>query len=148
MIRVRGRKFTHAGEVLQRKLRFGRQHSNAALPKVNTSPAPLAVFSTNAREEAAMNSETSDIKSMNGISSAGATTGLGGNGSANVVHRVAQKAHETVDRLEQTVATGSEKVMTMQEEYGSYAREQIKAHPLSTVAGAFALGLLLGKILR
>lgn len=94
-----------------------------------------------------MNSETSDINSMNSISSTG-TSGLGGNGSGNVVHRVAQKAHETVDRLEQTVATGSEKVMTMQEEYGSYAREQIKAHPLSTVAGAFALGLLLGKILR
>lgn len=95
-----------------------------------------------------MNSETSDINSMNSINSVGATTGLGSNGSAKVVHRVAQKAHETVDRLEQTVATGSEKVMTMQEEYGSYAREQIKAHPLSTVAGAFALGLLLGKILR
>lgn len=89
-----------------------------------------------------MNRETSEsITSMNGP---GATTGL----NANVVHRVAQKAHETVDKLEQTVSTGSEKVMTMQEEYGTYAREQIKRHPLSTVAGAFALGLLLGKILR
>ena len=92
-----------------------------------------------------MNSETSDsISSMNTTG----TPGLNGNGNANVVHRVAQKAHETVDRLEQSVATGSERVMSMQEEYGSYAREQIKAHPLSTVAGAFALGLLLGKILR
>lgn len=90
-----------------------------------------------------MNSETSDsgITTMNGP---GATGGLNG----GVVHRVAQKAHETVDKLEQSVSTGSERVMTMQEEYGSYAREQIKAHPLSTVAGAFALGLLLGKILR
>jgi ElaB/YqjD/DUF883 family membrane-anchored ribosome-binding protein len=92
-----------------------------------------------------MNTETSDsITSMNTTG----TAGLNGNGSANVVHRVAQKAHETVDRLEQSVATGSERVMSMQEEYGSYAREQIKSHPLSTVAGAFALGLLLGKILR
>jgi len=89
-----------------------------------------------------MNSETSDsITSMNGP---GATAGMNG----NVVHRVAQKAHQTVDKLEQSVSTGSEKVMTMQEEYGTYAREQIKMHPLSTVAGAFALGLLLGKILR
>jgi ElaB/YqjD/DUF883 family membrane-anchored ribosome-binding protein len=96
-----------------------------------------------------MNSETSDsISSMNSMNTTGGNTGLNGNGNANVVHRVAQKAHETVDRLEQSVATGSERVMTMQEEYGSYAREQIKAHPLSTVAGAFALGLLLGKILR
>ena len=97
-----------------------------------------------------MNSDTSDtgmssldsgMPSMNGP---GATSGLNG----GVVHRVAQKAHETVDRLEQTMTTGSDRVMTMQEEYGSYAREQIKMHPLSTVAGAFALGLLLGKILR
>jgi ElaB/YqjD/DUF883 family membrane-anchored ribosome-binding protein len=92
-----------------------------------------------------MNTETSDssITSMNGP---GASATL--NGNANVVHRVAQKAHQTVDKLEQSVATGSERVMSMQEEYGSYAREQIKAHPISTVAGAFALGLLLGKILR
>lgn len=89
-----------------------------------------------------MNSETSE--SITGMNGPGATTGLNG----TVVHRVARKAHETVDKLEQTVSTGSEKVMTMQEEYGSYAREQIKMHPLSTVAGAFALGLLLGKILR
>ena len=91
-----------------------------------------------------MNTETSEsITSMNGP---GATASL--NGAGNVVHRVAQKAHETVDKLEHTVATGSERVISIQEEYGSYAREQIKAHPLSTVAGAFALGLLLGKILR
>lgn len=92
-----------------------------------------------------MNSETTEsgMTSMN-MNGPGATTGLNG----NVVHRVAQRAHETVDKLEQTVNTGSERMMTMQEEYGSYAREQIKAHPLSTVAGAFALGLLLGKILR
>jgi len=87
-----------------------------------------------------MNTETSEsISNMNGPG------GLNGN---NVVHRVAQKAHETVDKLEQTVSTGSDKVMTMQEEYGAYAREQIKMHPLTTVAGAFGLGLLLGKILR
>ena len=87
-----------------------------------------------------MNETSDSITNMNGPGAAGL--------NGNVVHRVAQKAHETVDRLEHTVATGSEKVMTMQEEYGSYAREQLKMHPLSTVAGAFALGLLLGKILR
>lgn len=90
-----------------------------------------------------MNSETSEsFSTMNPMN--GPDTGLNG----NVVHRVAQKAHETVDKLEQSVSTGSEKVMSMQEEYGAYAREQIKLHPLSTVAGAFALGLVLGKILR
>ncbi|MEO5670090.1 MAG: hypothetical protein ABIR26_05285 [Ramlibacter sp.] len=87
-----------------------------------------------------MNTETIE----NTLSSPTATSTLNG----NVVHRVAQKAHQTVDKLEQTVATGSDKVMTMQEEYGSYAREHIKAHPLSTVAGAFAVGFVLAKILR
>jgi len=97
-----------------------------------------------------MNSDTSDTgmptmdTSMPSMNGPGATGGLNG----GVVHRVAQKAHETVDKLEQSVSTGSDRVMTMQEEYGSYAREQIRTHPLSTVAGAFALGLLLGKILR
>ncbi|ROZ69681.1 hypothetical protein [Ramlibacter sp. WS9] len=91
-----------------------------------------------------MNTETSD--SMTSMNGPGVTATL--NGNANVVHRVAQKAHETVDKLEHTVATGSERVMSMQEEYGSYAREHIKAHPLSTVAGAFVVGMLLGKILR
>lgn len=97
-----------------------------------------------------MNSETSDsIDSINSMTTPMNGAGTAGSGlNGGVVHRVAQKAHETVDKLEQTMATGSDRVMTMQEEYGSYAREQIKAHPLSTVAGAFALGLLLGKILR
>ncbi|MGZ5196243.1 MAG: hypothetical protein ACXWB8_12465 [Ramlibacter sp.] len=91
-----------------------------------------------------MNTETSEsITSMNGP---GLSTGL--NGTSAAVHRVAQKAHEAVDKLEQTVSTGSERVMSMQEEYGAYARDQIKANPIATVAGAFALGLLLGKILR
>jgi ElaB/YqjD/DUF883 family membrane-anchored ribosome-binding protein len=90
-----------------------------------------------------MNTETSETS----VSLGG--PGLNGsNGGNGTIHRVAQKAHDTVDRLEQSVSTGSDKVMSMQEEYGSYAREQIKAHPLSTVAGAFVFGLLLGKILR
>jgi ElaB/YqjD/DUF883 family membrane-anchored ribosome-binding protein len=86
-----------------------------------------------------MNETSDSITSMNGPG----VTGM----DDNVVRRVAQKAHETVDKLEQTVSTGSERMMTMQEEYGSYAREQIRMRPLSTVAGAFVVGLLLGKIL-
>jgi len=95
-----------------------------------------------------MNSETAE--SMTGMTGSTPANGLNGNvnGAPAVVHRVAQKAHETVDKLEQTVTAGSDRVMSIQEEYGSYAREQIRTHPLSTVAGAFALGLLLGKILR
>ncbi|MBG9390301.1 hypothetical protein [Caenimonas aquaedulcis] len=85
---------------------------------------------------------------MNETIDSGLTTNNSNGLNGNVVNRVAQKAHETVDKLEQTVSAGSDRVLSMQEEYGKYAREQIKANPLSTVAGAFALGLLLGKILR
>jgi ElaB/YqjD/DUF883 family membrane-anchored ribosome-binding protein len=92
-----------------------------------------------------MNTETSEsITSMNGP---GVSTGLNGTSATNTVHRVAQKAHEAVDKLEQTVSTGSERVMSMQEEYGAYARDQIKANPIATVAGAFVIGLLLGRIM-
>ncbi|MES3001429.1 MAG: hypothetical protein V4787_12120 [Pseudomonadota bacterium] len=95
-----------------------------------------------------MNSETSTSTGGMTTSSTG-TAGLNGtSGTSGTINRVAQKAHETVDKLEQTVAASSDRVMSMQEEYGSYARDHIKAHPLSTVAGAFAIGLLLGKILR
>lgn len=89
-----------------------------------------------------MNSETMDSSSV--------TTGstLNGTGTnANVVKRVAQKAHEAVDKLEQTVNSGSEKVTGWQEEYGGQAREQIKANPLTAVGIAFAAGILFSRIL-
>ena len=94
-----------------------------------------------------MNSETSDsITSMNGPSG---STGLNGvAGHEGTVRRVAQKAHEAVDKLEQTLGSSSEKVMGWQQEYGEMAREQVRANPLAVVAGAFAIGWLLGKITR
>ena len=92
-----------------------------------------------------MNSETSDsITSMNGPS--GST--LNGTGTPGTVHRVAQKAHETVDRLEQTLGTSTETVMGWQQEYGEMAREQVRANPLAVVAGAFAVGYLFAKLTR
>lgn len=95
-----------------------------------------------------MNSETTEsITSMNvsgGTTSLNGTTGTG-NGT---VHRVAQKAHQTVDKLEQTLGTGSERVMDWQQEYGEMAREQVKANPLTVVAGAFAVGFLFAKLMR
>jgi ElaB/YqjD/DUF883 family membrane-anchored ribosome-binding protein len=64
------------------------------------------------------------------------------------VRRVAQKAHETVDKLEQTLGSGTERVMNWQQEYGDMAREQVRANPLAVVAGAFAIGFLFAKLLR
>ncbi|NPC55374.1 hypothetical protein [Caenimonas soli] len=93
-----------------------------------------------------MNSETSDsITSMNGPSG---STSLNGVGNEGTVRRVAQKAHEAVDKLEQTLGSSSEKVMSWQHEYGDMAREHVRANPLAVVAGAFAIGWLLAKITR
>jgi ElaB/YqjD/DUF883 family membrane-anchored ribosome-binding protein len=91
-----------------------------------------------------MNSETSDsITSMNGPS------GSSLNGTSDgTVRRVAQKAHQAVDKLEQTLGSSSERVMGWQQEYGEMAREQIRANPLAVVAGAFAIGYLFAKITR
>ena len=91
-----------------------------------------------------MNSETSEtISSMNS-----GTTGLNGTGAPGTVQRVAQKAHEAVDKIEQTIGTSSEKVMGWQQEYGEMAREQVRANPLTVVAGAFAVGFLFAKLMR
>jgi len=90
---------------------------------------------------------TENISGMNGPSG---STGLNGVGSPapGTVHKVAQKAHEAVDKLEQTLGSSSETVMGWQQEYGEMAREQVRANPLAVVAGAFAVGFLFAKLMR
>lgn len=95
-----------------------------------------------------MNSETSDsISSMN-TSSMGGSSGLNGAGTEGTVRRVAQKAHDAVDTLADTINTSSEKVLNWHQEYGEMAREQVRANPLAVVAGAFVIGFMLAKITR
>ena len=96
-----------------------------------------------------MNSETSDnLGSMSTTGTTGTANMNGTSGAKPQVQRVAQKAHETVDRLEQTLTSSADRVMGWQEEYGEMAREQIRANPLAVVAGAFAVGYLFAKITR
>ena len=66
-----------------------------------------------------MNSETSE--SMSSVNTAMGSGGLNGSGNESTVRRVAQKAHEAVDRLEQTIGSSGEKVMGWQQEYGEMA---------------------------
>jgi ElaB/YqjD/DUF883 family membrane-anchored ribosome-binding protein len=73
---------------------------------------------------------------------------MGGNGSENTVHRFAQKVHEAVDTLEQKIGYSSDRVLSMQEEYGEAAREQVRANPLAAVGVAFAAGFILAKLFR
>ncbi|HWJ93340.1 MAG TPA: hypothetical protein VNT33_01355 [Telluria sp.] len=94
-----------------------------------------------------MNSETSDNMTSMNQSSLGGTTGLNGAGEGTV-RRVAQKAHEAVDTLADTIGQSSEKVMNWHQEYGDMAREQVRANPLAVVAGAFVIGFVLAKLTR
>jgi hypothetical protein len=85
---------------------------------------------------------------LSGSSSMAGGTGMNSSAGAPQVQRVAQRAHETVDRLEQSLSSGAEKMMGWHQEYGELAREQIRANPLAVVAGAFAVGYLFAKITR
>jgi len=91
-----------------------------------------------------MNSESDSITSMNGPSGSSGLNGV----ADGTVRRVAQRAHEAVDKLEQTLGSSSERVMGLQQQYGDMAREQVRENPLAVVAGAFAVGWLLGKLTR
>ena len=70
------------------------------------------------------------------------------NGDVNRVRKVAQTLHEAVDTLEQKIGTSSDKVMSLQQEYGDMAREQVRANPLAALGVAFAAGFVIAKILR
>jgi ElaB/YqjD/DUF883 family membrane-anchored ribosome-binding protein len=97
-----------------------------------------------------MNTETMDSTNSLGPTGQG-TSGLNGQTNANAqaqVQRVADKAHAAVDTVAQSISSGTDRMMTWQQEYGELARDQIRENPLMVVAGAFALGYVLAKITR
>lgn len=83
---------------------------------------------------------------MNNETASSTTATLNGNTASSTVHRVAQKAHEAVDKIEQTVGAGSEKVVSLQQEYGDACREHVRGSPLVSVAAAFGAGILFSKL--
>lgn len=89
-----------------------------------------------------MNIETSESPFPTATSTGSANL----NGGDGTVRRVAQKAHEAVDKLEQTLGSSSEKVMGLHEEYSEVAREQVRANPLMAVGAAFAVGVIFSKL--
>ncbi|AEG92260.1 DUF883 family protein [Ramlibacter tataouinensis] len=93
-----------------------------------------------------MNTETSESPFPTSSSANGVGGGLNGGANAGTVQRMAQKAHEAVDKLEQTIGSGSETVMGWQQEYGEMAREQVKSNPLAAVGIAFGVGILFSKL--
>jgi len=97
-----------------------------------------------------MNAETATnpfpTSADTGQSGTGSAPGL--NGDVNRVRKMAQSLHEAVDTLEQKLGTSSDKMMSLQQEYGDMAREQVRANPLAALGVAFAAGYVLAKILR
>lgn len=78
-----------------------------------------------------------------------ASNGSGGlNGDVNRVRKMAQTLHEAVDSLEQKIGMSSDKMMSLQQEYGDMAREQVRANPLAALGIAFAAGFVIARILR
>ena len=95
-----------------------------------------------------MNGETSQNPFPTSADESAASSTNGLNGDANRVRRMAQSLHEAVDSLEQRIGSSSERVMGMQEEYGSMAREHVRANPLAALGVAFAAGFVIARILR
>ena len=97
-----------------------------------------------------MNAETSTTNPFpTSTDTTAGGTGAGGlNGEASRVRRMAQSLHEAVDSLEQKIGVSSDRMMSLQQEYGDMAREQVKANPLAALGVAFVAGFVLGKVFR
>jgi ElaB/YqjD/DUF883 family membrane-anchored ribosome-binding protein len=96
-----------------------------------------------------MNAETATNPFPTSADQGQSSNGSNGlNGDVNRVRKVAQTLHEAVDTLEQKIGTSSDKVMSLQQEYGDMAREQVRANPLAALGVAFAAGFVIAKILR
>ncbi|TFZ07769.1 hypothetical protein [Ramlibacter humi] len=91
-----------------------------------------------------MNSETSTSPLPASASTGGSNAGA--DSVDGTVRRVAQRAHDTVDRLEQTVSAGSDRLMDWHEEYGGMAREQVRENPLAAVGVSFLAGIVFAKL--
>jgi hypothetical protein len=109
----------------------------------------LPEFSTSHTERGPMNAETSTQNPFPTSSDTSGGSGGGGlNGEASRVRRMAQTLHEAVDSLEQKLGSSSDRMMGLQEEYGSMARDQVRANPLAALGVAFAAGFIVARILR
>ena len=101
------------------------------------SETPTSPFPTTA---------TTDGSASTGGSNMGGTDMRAMGSESGRVHKMAQSAHEAVDRLEQTLSSGSDRVMGWQEEYGEMTREQVRENPLAALGVAFAVGIIFSKL--
>jgi ElaB/YqjD/DUF883 family membrane-anchored ribosome-binding protein len=95
-----------------------------------------------------MNAETSTNPFPTSADQGQSNGANGLNGDVNRVRKVAQTLHEAVDTLEQKIGMSGDKMMSLQQEYGDMAREQVRANPLAALGVAFAAGFVIAKIFR
>lgn len=113
----------------------------------SSSDSPFPASSGTTGSSGGLGSSGSATGGMTGAGlSASASLDEAADAAHGTVRRMAQKAHEAVDRLEETLGSGSERVMDWQQEYGDMAREQVRSNPLAAVGMAFLAGLLFGKL--
>lgn len=85
---------------------------------------------------------------------------------SDMVHRAAEGAHDTIDRLEAQAAPAAEKLREQLDSTGEMlharadqlrqtgrewregVRSSVREHPLTTIAAALALGVLLARLSR
>lgn len=124
--------------------------------KDSTFPTSSSTTSSSNPTSSGLSSSTGGLSSggsggySSGSSSSGSLSGgssmSGGTNSDGTVHRVAQAAHQAVDKLEQTLGSSGDRVMSMQQEYGEMARDHVKAKPLQSIGIAFAAGVVFSKL--
>lgn len=95
-----------------------------------------------------------------GSTADGSGSGNPGNGSAaSAAHprldKVVSSAHEAVDSAAESMAQAAEtlrnkadRLSEMEKEYAEACRASVREHPLSYLAGALLLGVLVGRLSR
>ena len=102
-------------------------------------------------------SYSSDTASTAGGNGGGTTNnGAGGDSAAQQrFERVVSGAHEAVDSAAESMAQAAETLRAkanrlgeMEKEYAEACRTSVREHPLSYLAGAVLLGVLIGRLSR
>lgn len=94
---------------------------------------------------------TTDINTPHGVTSnesRPSTAPSSPQESADIVHRVAKGAHASIDQLQRGVTSGMEQARVSADQWSGSVRETVREHPLASVGGAFALGVIFARLMR
>lgn len=114
--------------------------------ETSSSPFPTSATTGTTGSAGMAGSASTGATGLPGDAYTGGSNAGGMGGDSGRVHRVAQSAHEAVDRLEQSLSSGSDRMMGWQQEYGDMAREQVRDNPLAALGVAFAVGIVFSKL--